>query len=140
MRYLGIITAIIVAVSVFTFVTRYSTNESSTGNTKNSENYGATVNAVRETVRSVTNEEQRRKWAIALQMNVTGAPDEANFGVEGAISEVLVIRSDSMDISRCSNFINSENAVAAGRVGFTLISCRTTSNGMVLEKDLTYGN
>lgn len=137
MRYLGIVTAIVVTVCVFTFVTRYSTSEFPSANSKSSRDYGATVNSVRETVRKVTSEEERGKWAIALQMKMTGTPDEASYGVEGANSEVLVIRSDSMDLSRCSNFAMSENGVAAAGVGFTSVSCRTSSNGVVLERILS---
>ena len=139
MRYLGIVTALVVAVCVFTFVSR-NASESSTDNTKSSQDYGATVNAVRETVRNVSGNEQRKKWAFALQMKVTGMPDEANYDVEGANSEILVIRSDSMDLSRCSSFLKSEYGLEAGSIGFTSVSCRTSSNGVVLERAVSSEN
>ena len=140
MRYLGIVTAIVVALCVFIFVTHYSSTGSSSDNKQNTQDYGATVNAVRETVRNVSGGEQRKKWAIALQMKVTGTPDEANYGVEGANSEILVIRSESMDLSRCSNLIKSQNGSDAGNIGFTSVSCRTNSNGVVLERALSSEN
>ena len=139
MRYLGIVTAIVVAVCVFTFVTRYSTNESSS-NLESPQDYGATVNAVRDTVRNASGAEQRKRWAVTLQMKVSGSPDEASYSIEGANSEVLVIRSDSMDIVRCSNFAKSDNGVAAASLGFTSLSCRTNSNGVVLERQLSLGD
>jgi hypothetical protein len=139
MRYLGILTAIVVAACVFAFVTRYSANRSSSGDTKNTQDYGATVNAVRETVKNSSGSEMRKKWAITQEMKESGASEARNYSTDGQNAEVLVIRSGSMDITACSNFM-SENGNAAASIGFTSLSCRTTANGVVLERELKSEN
>lgn len=137
MRYLGIVTAIVVAACVFTIITRYSNRDPSSGNNKNSDDYGATINAVRETVRNSNGSELRKKWVITQQMKEYGSADAMNYNTDGSNAEVLVIRSDSMDITTCSNFIRSEIGIAAAGVGFTSVRCRTMSDGVVLERNLT---
>jgi hypothetical protein len=132
MRYLGLLAAIVVTVCVFAYVTRLST----TGSQANSQDYGTTVNAVRGSVRNSTGAEQRRKWAIALQMKTEGPMGDNNYNAEGENAEKLIVSSDSMDISSCSSFASSENGTAAAEMGFTQLSCRTMSGGIVQEREL----
>ena len=132
MRFLGLLAAIVVMVCVFAYVTRRPT----TGSQANSQDYGATVNAVRESVRNSAGAEQRRKWALALQMKTEGPMGNISYGAEGENAEILILRSESMDIAICSSFARSENGAAAADAGFTKLSCRTTANGIIQERDL----
>jgi hypothetical protein len=132
MRYLGLLAAIVVMVCIFAYVTRLPT----TGSQANSQDYGTTVNAVRESVRNSAGAEQRRKWAIALQMKTEGPFGSMSYTADGENAETLVVRSDSMDLTTCSSFVKGENGTAAAEMGFSRLSCRTTSNGIIQERDL----
>ena len=124
MRYLGLIAAVVVILCVFAYITRLPTN-----NATSSQDYGATVNAVRDTVRNASGAERRRSWVISLQMR----SNLASFGTEGENAETLVVRSDSMDFTFCSAFAEGENGAVATSVGFASLSCRTTENGIISE-------
>ena len=132
MRYLGLLAAIVVMVCVFAYMTRIS----STGSQANSQDYGSTVNAVRDSVRNSAGAEQRRKWVVSLQMKSYGLPYGANYRAEGENAETLVVRSDAMDLTSCSNFASGENGTAAAEMGFTQLSCRTLANGIIQERAL----
>jgi hypothetical protein len=132
MRYLGLLAAMVVMVCVFAYVTRLPT---STQESTNANSYAATINAVRTTVRSAGGSEQRRKWAIAQQMKTHGSADAVAYSTEGEGAETLVAVLDSMNSLLCSK-IEADVGDAAAGIGFDTLSCRTTSGGLVAERNL----
>ena len=133
MRYLGLVAAIVVVVYVFAYVTRLPTSPEGGANANS---YAATINSVRNTIHTAGGAEQRRKWAIAQQMRSYGTADDVAYRAEGENAETLVVMSETMGSMVCSNLAGGEVGTAAAAVGFTSISCRTPTDGIILEKDL----
>ena len=135
MRYLGLLAAIVVIVCVFAYLMREPSTISPSAELANSNSYGATVNAVRNTVHTAAGGEQRRKWAISQQMKTDGTEASVTYSTAGPNAEMLVAASDSMNSLLCSK-IEGEVGDAAAAVGFSTISCRTTSGGIIVEREL----
>ena len=133
MKYLGLLAAVVVIVCVFAYVSRMPT---STPGMTNANSYASTINAVRNTVHTAAGAEQRRKWAVAEQMKTYSSAPGVNFSTEGENAETLIATADAMNSMLCSTITDGESGTRAAAIGFTSISCRTSTGGIVIEKDL----
>ena len=133
MRYLGLMAAIVVLACVFAYVMNLPSKTSRDGD---SNSYGNTINSVRSTIKAASGAEQRRKWAIAQQMKTYGSTETFRFSTGGENAETIVVASENMDSLMCSRLASGEIGTNAAEVGFRSISCRTTADGIVVEKEL----
>ncbi len=133
MRYLGLLAAIVVIACVFAYVTRTPT---SSPGAANANTYGATINAVRNTVHTAAGAEQRRKWAIAQQMKTYDAGASVTYSTAGDDAETLVAVSESMNSFLCSKIADGQTGTGAAAAGFRSISCRTASGSIIVEREL----
>lgn len=133
MRYLGLVAAIVVMVCVFAYVMRLPSTSSDLAN---SNSYAATVNAVRNAVKTAAGAEQRRRWAIAQQLKASDPAREVTYNTDGDDAQTLVVVSGLMNSTQCSIIADGEIGRAAAAIGFTSINCRTLSGGTVFERDL----
>jgi hypothetical protein len=88
------------------------------------------------TVHTATGAEQRRKWAIAEQMKTSGSAEAVTYRTDGNNAETLIAASDSMNSFLCAKIIDGGAGKGAAAIGFTTISCRTLSGGVIVEKGL----
>ena len=133
MRYLGFVAAVVVIACVYAYVTRMPSPSTELAN---SNSYGATIDAVRNTVNTAAGAEQRRKWAIEQQMKTYGSGESLTYSTEGSNAEMLVAVSAAMNSLLCAKIADGKSGKDAVAAGFTSLSCRTTSGVVVLEKGL----
>ena len=99
--------------------------------------YTSAVNAAKG-VSQIVKGENRRKWAVGLQMKaLDNSMENPSYSVEGENSEILVVTANSMRNSICTLFANGEHGIAASDQGFTEVICRDRSTGAEHEIPLT---
>jgi hypothetical protein len=59
-----------------------------------------------------------------------------NLSTDGGEAETLVVASEGMNTLTCARIAGGEVGKDAAALGFTSISCRTASGGIVVEKEL----
>jgi hypothetical protein len=136
MRELGFVAALILILCCITYYIRQPlVSVPSAANSANS-TYAPAIKAA-ENAKQIAGADSRRRWVLSLQITAPQSAENPVYATEGENAQILVVTSSSMDSGSCSAFANGEQGSAAALVGFTEVSCRSSSTGGVYDVPIT---